>query len=138
MTTKPWIIDPTNPSMCKWAYKYLRNRYDMPPSVISENDYYECTRLLNTLGSDRHDLLLRDMQTAWRQKQHREKQKLQGKTPCSFILSNGAIRELGRLSKSLDASINETLERIIHQTYIDDKERKKQRRQKSPFHISPQ
>lgn len=127
MKKQPWMIDLNNPDMCAWAYSYLRRRFSLPPKGQWESEGAFCCNLLNNPPNavTRFELET-NMQGAWRQKKHRDNQKRKGKKPCSFTLSNNAIRELDRLAKGLGESINETLERLIHQTYIIDKEQKRQ------------
>lgn len=113
--------------MCAWAYGYLRRRFGLAPKRPWENEGALCLDLLNNPpnGVTRLELEI-NMQGAWRQKKHRDNQKRQGKKPCSFMLSNDAIRELDRLAKDWGESINETLECLIRQTYFIDKEQKRQ------------
>lgn len=105
--------------MCEWAYLYLIRLFNMFSKEIWEDNYKFCMRVLdNQSGIVNKENLLKNMQAAWRQKNYRERQKSEGKKPCSFILSSAVLRELDWLASQSRASINETLEGIIHQNYI--------------------
>lgn len=131
---KKWHLDKMDDLMCEWAYNYLKRRFNLPLRTSFTSHYDACTALLNDLqGNEAKELLLNKMRDAWRQKQHRDKQGKRGRKSCSFILSTTALNKLHTLAKGLGAPINETLERVINETYLADKELKKQARKKSPF-----
>ncbi|HTF84959.1 MAG TPA: hypothetical protein VL987_10275 [Cellvibrio sp.] len=130
-------IDGNNMNMCRWAYEYLRRRYTLPANP-PRGAYIACVEFLNTLYDSDRELLLRKMKMAWRQKEYRDRQRAHKKKPCSFILSETSLKILKGLAKGLNSSYNDTLERIIKETYHEDKERRKQARKKSPFKMMNQ
>jgi len=122
-----WRIEPENMEMCKWACVYLFRRFGMLfPRMMRENDYGYCTRVINQQKGNDRDNLLKNMQAAWRQKKYKKEQMLKGKVPCSFMLSASTLKNLDRLTTSFGETVNVTLESIINETYLVDKENKKQ------------
>lgn len=136
---KEWSLSPDDPVMCAWAYRYLKKRFDKVERRFIDDDYSASFRFMENRSSEEARKLLREeMQRAWRQKMYKEREKKKGKMPCSFILSKLALKNLDILAKGLNSSLNDTLERVINETYHEDKERRKQARQKSPFKMMNQ
>lgn len=117
------FIDRNNDMQVKWIENYLRNQsYNIQESLRMEiYEYIERGRVSAIRSADL-ELLITKMRGAWRQKIYRDNQKSNGKRACSFTLSNRSLRHLNKLAKDIGAPINSTLEEIIEDTYLRNKE----------------
>ena len=121
MATKKWTVHPDDLQMCEWACNYLQGKSKEYSKLSSESNYDFFIRVLSNQKSDSDRyVLLSEMQTAWRQKRHKDRQKSEGKKSCSYFLSEKSLEQLGFLASSSRSTREETLEKIISKAHIKE------------------
>ena len=114
-------LDSKKEGQCDWAYMYVRKRLAIESHIdpiSSEEKYFSTIAIFDCWPAliDSKKLFLLDIRRAWSQKKHREK--LEGKKPYNFIMNKGLAKKLDVLSKKLDLSKNEIVEKIIESEFF--------------------
>lgn len=113
-----WLRE-KNPSQCKWAWDYLLNKkraYLKFNSMSARNRYEHVITSIDLMPpSESKELLLLRMNKAWNQKNQRDQ--LEGKKSCNFILDLEVKRRLDEIAKHDKSKLNATIERLINDEY---------------------
>ena len=130
--------EPDNSDMCMWACSYLmkyltKQKQTFDGKRSGETMYGTYCRLIETVpaGGSRQKLLA-DMRNAWRQKKHKMKQKREGNSACSFIISETSLAQLKWLAEENKKTLNEALEQIIRRAHAAKKKQERSRSEKAP------
>lgn len=107
-------------AQCDWAHNYVKKRITIESHIdpIGTSEKYSAALAVFDSWSaplDSKKLFLLDIRRAWSQKKHREK--LSGKKPYNFIMNKGLAKKLDVLSKKLDLSKNELVEKLIESEF---------------------
>lgn len=118
MKHKNWLDEIKTPEDIEWAKNYLANR--IPPQYQDFRSADPIKMIFKQLeNSDSNELLRRKMKAAWDQKLTRKNNK--HKASCLFVISKKAKNRLLWLSKQLKKSQSETLEIILNETFLHQK-----------------
>src|SRR5690606_34483636 len=114
-------LDENNEHQVKWAWGYIHRKPDRPhlyaPTNVDEFYTYTIATLDHRFS---HPAEFREyvakMRGAWAQAKYRAN--LDGRKPSTYVLSNTAIEQLKKLSRSKRLPLNEVLEDLIDDEFI--------------------